>query len=289
MKKIRVDSALYGNVILIVILASNIWSSHGQNVNPPHDDAADYVGPGGGGSGGGGNGAADGDRVASSGEVMASRLPVLNEHEPSCEELKAMWRFSRRQSRTSEMSNELPTYRDPFKHNIWDPYYPTMRSVNRGRATPRYFGSRSPMQPTYGTINYKAPEKTRLPVGRTRSFNYNDLSRIYSKTEIQKAGREPYNWAAAAIANRNNNNNNDSLSRRRTQFRNGGRVQTHNVPLNSILTPQKGSFQRLKELIWNERARELAQQRRNEEMIARAAVLKELTNGQRFKRSIFYY
>ncbi|XP_055313788.1 uncharacterized protein LOC129575024 isoform X4 [Sitodiplosis mosellana] len=250
LKKIRVDSALYGNVILIVILASNIWSSHGQNVNPPHDDAADYVGPGGGGSGGGGNGAADGDRVASSGEVMASRLPVLNEHEPSCEELKAMW---------------------------------------RGRATPRYFGSRSPMQPTYGTINYKAPEKTRLPVGRTRSFNYNDLSRIYSKTEIQKAGREPYNWAAAAIANRNNNNNNDSLSRRRTQFRNGGRVQTHNVPLNSILTPQKGSFQRLKELIWNERARELAQQRRNEEMIARAAVLKELTNGQRFKRSIFYY
>lgn len=152
--------------------------------------------------------------------------------------------------------------------------------ICRGRAQPRYFGSRLPLQPTYGTINYKAPEKMRLPVGRTRSFNYNDLSRIYSKTEIQKSGREPYNWAAAAIANRNNNNN-DTSSRRRTQSRTGGRVQTHNVPLNSILTPQKGSFQRLKELIWNERASELAQQRRNEEMIARAAVLKELTNGQR--------
>lgn len=152
--------------------------------------------------------------------------------------------------------------------------------ICRGRAQPRYFGSRLPLQPTYGTINYKAPDKMRLPVGRTRSFNYNDLSRIYSKTEIQKSGREPYNWAAAAIANRNNNNN-DTSSRRRTQFRTGGRVQTHNVPLNSILTPQKGSFQRLKELIWNERASELAQQRRNEEMIARAAVLKELTNGQR--------
>lgn len=152
--------------------------------------------------------------------------------------------------------------------------------LRRGRAQPRYFGSRLPMQPTYGTINYKTPDKMRLPVGRTRSFNYNDLSRIYSKTEIQKPGREPYNWAAAAIANRNNNNN-DTSSRRRTQFRTGGRVQTHNVPLNSILTPQKGSFQRLKELIWNERARELAQQRRNEEMIARAAVLKGLTTGQR--------
>lgn len=96
-KKIRVDSGLYGNVILIVILASNIWSSHGQNVNSPQDDAADYVGSGGGGGGGSsvvGNGAADGDRVVSSGEVMASRLPVLNEHEPSCEELKAMWRYA---------------------------------------------------------------------------------------------------------------------------------------------------------------------------------------------------
>lgn len=49
----------------------------------------------------------------------------------------------------------------------------------------------------------------------------------------------------------------------------------------NVLTPQKGSFQRLKELIWTERARELAQQRKTEEMIARAAVLKEIANGQR--------
>lgn len=148
----------------------------------------------------------------------------------------------------------------------------------RGRAQPRFstYGRRLPMQPTYGTINYKAPEKVGLPVGRTRSFNYNDLSRIYRKTELQK-GREPYNWAS--IANRNNNN--DTSSRRRQSTRMGGRIQTHNVPLNSILTPQKGSFQLLKELIWTERAKELAQQRRNEEMIARASVLKELTNGQR--------
>lgn len=77
-------------MILIVILASNIWSSHGQNINPQQDDVADY---GAGGSGGGGNdGNSDGDRVTNSGEVMASRLPVLNEHEPSCEQLKTMWR-----------------------------------------------------------------------------------------------------------------------------------------------------------------------------------------------------
>lgn len=91
-KQIRVDSALYGNVILIVILASNIWSSHGQNVNPQNDDATDYVNAGGGSDVSGSN-SAERDRVQSSGEVMASRLPVLNENEPSCEELKAMWRY----------------------------------------------------------------------------------------------------------------------------------------------------------------------------------------------------
>lgn len=87
-------------MILIVILASNIWSSHGQNVNPQNDDAADYVNAGGGGGGGSSDGVgvgdsniAERDRVQSSGEVMASRLPVLNENEPSCEELKAMWRY----------------------------------------------------------------------------------------------------------------------------------------------------------------------------------------------------
>lgn len=63
--------------------------------------------------------------------------------------------------------------------------------------------------------------------------------------------------------------------RRRVQFRFSG-----SGPVNqNALTPQKGSFQRLKELVWTERARELAQQRKAEEMAARAAVLKEIANG----------
>lgn len=70
--------------------------------------------------------------------------------------------------------------------------------------------------------------------------------------------------------------------RRRMQFRfAGGASSGPSSNQNFILTPQKGSFQRLKELIWTERARELAQQRKSEEMIARAAVLKEIANGQR--------
>jgi hypothetical protein len=59
-----------------------------------------------------------------SGEIAKSTS--LNLNEPSCEELRAMWQFSRRQSRASEITNEIPTYHDPFSMNVWDPYpYPT--------------------------------------------------------------------------------------------------------------------------------------------------------------------
>lgn len=61
--------------------------------------------------------------VVNSGEIMKSTS--LNLNEPSCEELRAMWQFSRRQSRASEITNEIPTYHDPFSMNVWDPYYPT--------------------------------------------------------------------------------------------------------------------------------------------------------------------
>lgn len=58
------------------------------------------------------------------GEIM--KTTSLNLHEPSCEELRAMWQFSKRQSRASEITNEIPTYHDPFTYNVWDPpFYPT--------------------------------------------------------------------------------------------------------------------------------------------------------------------
>lgn len=47
----------------------------------------------------------------------------------------------------------------------------------------------------------------------------------------------------------------------------------------SQIAPQRGSFQRLKELVWTERAKELQQQRKNEEVAVRAAMLKDITNG----------
>lgn len=49
----------------------------------------------------------------------------------------------------------------------------------------------------------------------------------------------------------------------------------------NFLTPQRGSFHRLKELVWTERAKELQAQRKAEEIAARMAILKTIANGQR--------
>lgn len=89
-----------------------------------------------------------------------------------------------------------------------------------------------------------------------RSRTFSDISRLY--------GAESKNYNAVGVQPR----------RRIMQFRfSGGTVG------NNMITPQKGSFQRLKELVWTERARELAQQRKAEETAARAAVLKEISKG----------
>lgn len=161
-------------------------------------------------------------------------------------------------------------------------YLEYMHRMRTGKS--RYFGTRHQLEPpTYGTIKYKAPEKSFVPVGRSRSYSYNDLSRLYSKGALNggaggaaggRGGQR--NWAG--VIGRPASNDTAS-GRSGAQFR-IGRIQTHAVPMNSLLTPQKGSFQRLKDLVWSERANELAQQRRNEELIARAAVLQDLTKGQ---------
>uniref|UniRef100_A0A8D8SKY3 Uncharacterized protein n=1 Tax=Cacopsylla melanoneura TaxID=428564 RepID=A0A8D8SKY3_9HEMI len=58
--------------------------------------------------------------VFSPGLSLYSREELLNE--PSCNQLKIMWRFSMRQSRIAEITNRYPMYRDPFAHNLWDEF-----------------------------------------------------------------------------------------------------------------------------------------------------------------------
>lgn len=155
------------------------------------------------------------------------------------------------------------------------------------RLNPRY---RVLSRPTYGRVVHKEPIKPfrEVPVSRTRSYNYKDISRLYGKSE--NTHNRP--WAGAAAISATSAGGNLGIGggklqspRRRMQAAHlrfaGAMAPTSMNGQNALLTPQKGSFQRLKELIWTERARELAQQRKAEEMIARAAVLKEIANGQR--------
>lgn len=100
---------------------------------------------------------------------------ISNVKEPTCEELRTMWRFSKRQSRAAEMTNAIPTYRDPFVYNEWDTmpklrlavgrpvYYGKMlyapqqvsfRNAERSRAFSEYFGTPS----YYPQTSPKAPK-----------------------------------------------------------------------------------------------------------------------------------
>lgn len=76
MQKPLADPIFGAHTILLIIFVSYIWLSHAQNVNQQHEPDLSNN---------------DGIGSVNSGEI--SRLPVLNENEPSCEELKAMWRY----------------------------------------------------------------------------------------------------------------------------------------------------------------------------------------------------
>lgn len=103
-----------------------------------------------------------------------------------------------------------------------------------------------------------------------RGRTFNDISRLYgAENKGFEASLRGGGMSSMATTN--------DQPRRRMQFRFAG--QSGGGQQSNGLTPQKGSFQRLKELVWTERARELAQQRKAEETAARAAVLKEISNG----------
>ncbi|XP_050678426.1 uncharacterized protein LOC126974787 [Leptidea sinapis] len=72
--------------------------------------------------------------------------------EPTCDQLKAMWRFSKRQARAPEIMNEVNTYRDPLLYNEW-PVYTAMP-----RAAPRFrYQYPSAPREAYGRVITKAP------------------------------------------------------------------------------------------------------------------------------------
>ena len=140
--------------------------------------------------------------------------------------------------------------------------------------------------PVFGRVLHNEPIKPHKDAkkGRARSYGYKDVSGNYDGN-----GNRQRAWTIAQSGMR------EQPARRRMQFRfsGGGKTSARHGSGDKpnsllaatigqkLLSPQKGSFQKLKELVWTERARELTRQRKTEEMIARAAVIKEITNGQR--------
>ncbi|XP_014213765.1 uncharacterized protein LOC106643234 isoform X2 [Copidosoma floridanum] len=179
--------------------------------------------------------------VAGPGQLFGSKR-ASTVAEPTCEELRAMWRYSKRQSRAAESTNELPVYRDPFSYNVWEAYPSRSPSYSEDYVA----RSRSSGAPIYGKIMHKMPAGSRPRNGNDRSKAFENFIKVYGYVN-----RHP--------------------PRNRQTYRVGG---------GGSVTPQAGSFQHLKELITNERAHELQEQRQAEEMAARAAVLKEMTSGE---------
>lgn len=149
----------------------------------------------------------------------------------------------------------------------------------------RYRGDHFP-RPVYGRVVHKQP---------VQPLQAMPGSGLYEPSVINRGATDDI---PRIYANDNRNSGKPSQPRRLPKLRMGGGVVSNagsnqnagamqaadifgGTGLSSnLLTPQRGSFQRLKELVWTERAKELQQQRKNEEMVARAARLKELTNGQ---------
>ncbi|XP_057324401.1 uncharacterized protein LOC130667041 [Microplitis mediator] len=184
-----------------------------------------------------------------------------NKAEPTCEELRAMWRYSKRQSRAVEVTNDLPMYRDPFSYNVWETYPVRSQSSIGYREILKYPDERDEQArnrgggrtPVYGKMVHKAPAESRfrngMPNNRMKAFE--EVARMYGTVNRQPPDlrRPQYNFRVGG----------------------GGSSISH--------VPQAGSFQHLKELIRTERARELQDQRAAEELAARASS----TNNDIFK------
>lgn len=149
----------------------------------------------------------------------------LGDREPSCETLRAMWRYSKRQSRAAQVTNEIPTYRDPFAYSIWDTLQQGGRDgqgqTGAGPGTAKMrSGLRFP--PVYGRVVHNTPRWRNTPARGLL------LQPMY-----------------------------------RGQPHRNARISGGGLP-----PEQTGSLQRLKEMINQERLRDLQEQRLAEEAVA---------------------
>ncbi|XP_018362325.1 PREDICTED: uncharacterized protein LOC108760722 [Trachymyrmex cornetzi] len=195
-------------------------------------------------------------QAGSNGDIGNKRLDLT---EPSCDELRAMWRYTKRQIRAAKSTNGYPMY--PFNSNLWprtavfpdriklsrgytrDIVAPTrlkLREKLEGRHGGRPRSRAAGSAPIYGRMVHKAPAGSRwrnAMRGPSRMRLIEDLSRHFGTV-----------------------NTGPFKPNQETKFRGA----TPSVP-------QSGRFETLKNLIQAERARELQEQHIAEEIKEKAS------------------
>ncbi|XP_043598195.1 uncharacterized protein LOC122574557 isoform X1 [Bombus pyrosoma] len=148
--------------------------------------------------------------------------------EPTCEELRAMWRYTKRQSRAAKTTTGYSLYPDPFSYNVWKSYPERPKSLHthRGRLAGRARNRAGSSAPIYGRMVHKAPAGSRLRNGmRPPARPFDKLPRLFGTINSYPSNRHPN--------------------------------MKYRTIVGSPQVPQAGSFQHLKELLRAERAREL--------------------------------
>ncbi|XP_032579767.1 uncharacterized protein LOC6620116 isoform X1 [Drosophila sechellia] len=205
--------------------------------------------------------------VRTVGEVFVPKTFSLNSQEPTCEQLRAMWIFSKRQSRAAEITNEIPTYRDPFTYNVWEPLFLNSRMLGSLRMSARE-RARSPV---FGRVLNREPNAPqRVPIEHHRRLGeFGSSASSLSPSRYYGAEIRPQTAASSSIRRSSKN-----------RYMGIPNITGSNPKESQNSVAIQGSFQKLKELIWTERAKELTEQRRDEELAARSAALKEIANGK---------
>ncbi|XP_036142310.1 uncharacterized protein LOC105839536 isoform X2 [Monomorium pharaonis] len=209
-------------------------------------------------------------QTGSNSDIGDKRLDLS---EPSCDELRAMWRYTKRQSRAAKTTNRYSMY--SFNPKIWPPtaMFPDRIKLSRGYTRGRHAGrprSRAAGgAPIYGRMVHKAPAGSR----------WRNAMRGPSRTRFVEEISRHYGTVNTAPYTPNN---------RRTSFRVGGGISSQ--------VPQAGSFEALKNIIQAERARELKEQHLAEEMEARSSAFRDdkdiineeqLLNRQQSRKQFF--
>ncbi|KAK7790731.1 hypothetical protein R5R35_013087 [Gryllus longicercus] len=86
-----------------------------------------------------------------------------------------MWRFSMVKSRRTEITNEIPTYRDPFAYNIWEPH---ARSKHLQNSPLEGIGFRGSQNHVYGKIVHTVPTDKYNEKLKVNGRSFDDMAKF---------------------------------------------------------------------------------------------------------------